>query len=101
MKNLILNTYKCLFLQTATEILRFCSTASTMPCKISQQDSVEMERFWNLQRSKFVNHNGAKMVDAWNVNKLTDAWTKTEVSQLRTLSLCRQTKWGECKEDPY
>ena len=84
MKNLILNTYKCLFLQTATEILRFCSTASTMPCKISQQDSVEMERFWNLQRSKFVNHNGAKMVDVWNVKKLTEIRTKMEIGKLRT-----------------
>ena len=44
------------------------STASTMPSKTSQQGSVEMERFWNLQRSKFVNNNGAKMVD-----KLTEA----------------------------
>ena len=59
--NLILNTYKCLFFQTATENLRCCSTAWTMPCKTSQQDSVEMGSFWNLQHLKFVNHNGAKM----------------------------------------
>ena len=59
------------FFQTATENLLCCSTSSTMPSKTSQQDSVE--KFWNLQRSKFVNHNGAKMVDVWNVSKLTEA----------------------------
>ena len=64
------------FFQTATENLRSCSTASF--------DSVEMERFWNLQHSKFVNYNGTKMVDAWNVNKLTEARTKMEVGKLRT-----------------
>ena len=37
-----------------------------------------------LQHSKFVNHNGAKMVDVWNVNKLTEAQTKMEVGKLRT-----------------
>ena len=49
-----------------------------------RQDSVAMERFWNLQHSKFINHNGAKMVAVWNVNKLTGARTKTEVGKLRT-----------------
>ena len=54
-----------------------------------QSDSVEMERFCNLQRSKFVlllNHirYGAKMVDVWNVNKPTEARTKMEVGKLRT-----------------
>ena len=37
---------------------------------------VEMEgmgRIWNLLRLKYVNHNGAKMIDLWNVNKLTAA----------------------------
>ena len=37
---------------------------------------VEMEgmgRIWNLLCSKYVNHNGAKMIDLWNVNKLTAA----------------------------
>ena len=71
--NLIFNTYRCLFLQTATENLLCCSISATMPSKRSQQDSVEMEKFWNLQHSKFVNHNGAKMVDVWNANKLTEA----------------------------
>ena len=47
-------------------------------------DSVEIGRFWNLQRWKYANHNGAKMIDLWNVNKLTEAWTKTEVGGLRT-----------------
>ena len=69
--NLILNTYRYIYIyiyfQNATENLLF-STASTMPSKTSQQGSVEMERFWNLQRSKFVNNNGDKMVD-----KLTEA----------------------------
>ena len=64
------------FFQTATENLRSCSAASF--------DSVEMERFWNLQHSKFLNYNGTKMVDALNVNKLTEAQTKIEVGKLRT-----------------
>ena len=63
--NLILNTYRCLFFQTVTENVRCCSTALLMACKTSQQDSVEIERFWNRQRSKFVNHNDTKMVDVW------------------------------------
>ena len=33
---------------------------------------------------KFENHNGAKMVDVWNVNKLTEARIKMEVGKLRT-----------------
>ena len=37
-----------------------------------------------LQHSKFVNHNGSKMVDVWNVNKLTEVRTKMEVGKLRT-----------------
>ena len=42
-----------------------------------------MERFRNL--SKFVNHNGTKMVDVrvLNVNKLSEAWTKMKVGKLR------------------
>ena len=51
--NLIVNTYKCLVFQIADENLWYCWTASTM--QASQQDSAEMERFWNLQRSKYVN----------------------------------------------
>ena len=35
-----------------------------------------------LQHSKFVNQNGAKMFDALNVNKLTQAQTKMEVGKL-------------------
>ena len=48
----------------------------------SRHDSVEMKKFWNL--SKFINHNGAKMVDVrvLNVNKLTEGWTKMEVGKL-------------------
>ena len=37
-----------------------------------------------LQHSKFVNHNDAKMVDVWNVNKLTESRAKMEVGKLRT-----------------
>ena len=51
-----------------------------------RQGNVEMEGFWNLQPSKFVNHNGTKMiyVCVWNVNKRTKARTKIEVSKLQT-----------------
>ena len=73
--NLLLNTYRCLFFQTATENVGCCSRALF--------DSVEIRRFWNLQHSKFVNHNGAKMVDVWNVNKLTGTRTEIEVGKLR------------------
>ena len=87
--NLILKLIDVLFFRTVTENLRCCSTASTMP---QSQD-----RFWNLQGSKLVNHNGAKMNYVWNVNKLIEALTKTEVGKLRTraaqwLSRCHQTK---------
>ena len=60
--NLILNTYRCIFFETATENLRCCSTASTMPCKTFQQDKTA----WKWEGSvicKFVNHNSAKMID--------------------------------------
>ena len=63
------------------------STASfdhAMQDESARQDSVEMERFWNLQHSKFVNHNDAKIVDVWNVNKLTETRTKMEVAKLQT-----------------
>ena len=53
-------------------------------CNTCHQDRVEVERFWNLQRSKYVNHNDTKMIDRWNVNKLTAARTKKEVDKLRT-----------------
>ena len=49
-----------------------------------RQDSREMERFWNLQLTKFVNHNGAKIVDVCvlNVNELTEARTKMEAGKI-------------------
>ena len=52
------------------------------------QVNVEMERFWNLQLSKFVNHNDAKMVDVCvlNINKLIEARTKMEVGKLRVIA---------------
>ena len=72
------------FFQTATESLRCCSTASTMACRPCKTgDSVEKKRCWNLQSSKFVNHNGPKMYDVWNVNKLSEARTKMKVGKLR------------------
>ena len=88
------------FSQTATENLRCCSTATfgyAMQDESARQDRVEMERFWNLQHSKFVNHIGPKMVEVWDFNKLMEARTKMEVGKLRTkasqsLSRCRQTK---------
>ena len=52
----------------------------------ARQDSVAMET-WDLhalQHSKFINHNGAKMVAVWNVNKLTETRTKMEVGKLQT-----------------
>ena len=54
------------------------------PCNTSHQDRVETERFWNLQRSKYINHNGAKAIDKWNVNKLSVARIKMEIGKLRT-----------------
>ena len=85
--NLILNTYKCFFLKLLLRI--FNVVRQLRPCNARQASKrKEMERFWNLQRNlqrlKFVNHNGAKMVDVWNVNKLTKARTKMEVGKLRT-----------------
>ena len=71
------------FFQTTSENLSCCSTASTMQHESAKQNSVEKESFWNLKRSKFVNHNGINMVDVWNVNKLTTARTKMEVGKLR------------------
>ena len=55
-------------LQIATEnvqsviVVRHLRSSKTI-----QKDRVELERFLNLQRSKFVNRNGAKMVEVWNV----------------------------------
>ena len=59
----------------------FDSFDHAMQDESARQDSVQMERFWNLQLSKFVNHNGAKMVDVcvWNVKKHTKARTEMEV----------------------
>ena len=73
-------------------------------CNTSHQDSVEMERFWNLQHSKY--HNGAKMTERWNVSKLTAARTKMEVLKLRTKvtqwwGWCHnQTKWAQMQRRP-
>ena len=75
------NTYRYLFFETGTENLQCSSTSSTM-----QGDSARQRgngKVLDLQRSKLVNHNGAKMVYVWNVNKHA-ARTKMEVSKLQT-----------------
>ena len=54
----------------------FDSFNHAMQDESAKQDSVEIERFWNLQRSKFVNYNDAK---------LTDARTKMEVGLDRAM----------------
>ena len=76
--NLILNTYRCIFLKTATE-----------------EHSMLIDRFLRqrgngkvlesaLRHSKLVNHNDAKIVEVWNVKKLSETRTKMEVSKLPT-----------------
>ena len=54
----------------------FDSFNHAMQDESAKQDSVEIERFWNLQRSKFVNYNDAKF---------TDARTKMEVGLDRAM----------------
>ena len=55
-------------LQIATENVQSAIVVRHLrSCKTIQKDRVELERFLNLQRSKFVNRNGAKMVEVWNV----------------------------------
>ena len=55
-------------LQIATENVQSVIVVRHLrSCKTIQKDRVELERFLNLQRSKFVNRNGAKMVEVWNV----------------------------------
>ena len=74
--NLILNSCRCLFFQTATENLR-CCVAQQLHLTARKWKVLES----TLQHSKFTNHNGAKMVDVWNVNKLTESRTKTEIGK--------------------
>ena len=105
--NLIVNTYRShFFLNCYWEPSMLSDSFDhAMQDESARQDSVEMEKFRNLQLSKFINHNDAKMVDAcvWNVTRLTEARTKMEVGKLRT----RGAQWlsgvigGECKEDQY
>ena len=62
--NLILNTYRCLIFKLL--LRNFDVVRQLRPCharRSARQASVEMGRFWNLQLSKFVNHNGAIMID--------------------------------------
>ena len=60
--NVILNTYKCLFFN---QLLRIFDVVGLLRlCQTGQQDSEEMEIFWNLQRSirKFIANN-AKIIN--------------------------------------
>ena len=50
--NLIFTTYKCIFFKLLLRI--FDVFEQLRPCKMSQQDSVEMERIWNLHCSKYI-----------------------------------------------
>ena len=97
--NLIIDTYKCLFTQLLLRIFDVVRQLGPFrPYNTNHQDSVEMEKFWNLQRPKY--HNGAKMIDRWNVNKLTPERNKMEVGKLwarvaQWWSRCHhQTKWA-------
>ena len=92
--NLILNTYRCLFFsncywEPCSNLVQCCSAASSNHAMKDVSARQEMKNFWNLQHSKFVNHNIAKMVDVWNVNRLTEARTKMEVAKLNP---CHQSK---------
>ena len=71
--NLILNTYRCLFLKLLLRVFN-----------VVQQRGNGKVLESALQHLKVVNQNSAKMVDAWNVNKLTEARTKMEAGKLRT-----------------
>ena len=56
------------FFQIATENVQSVNVVRHLrSCKTIQKDRVELEKFWNLQRPKFVNRNGVKMVEVWNV----------------------------------
>ena len=100
--NLINNTYKYFFFKLLLRIFDVVwqLSPSTMQHELSNQD-----------KRGNVNYNGSKLIDRWNVNKLTAAWTKMEVGKLGTRvaqllevrptrSRCHhKTKWSECKED--
>ena len=94
--NLILSIYKCLFSSCCWEFLALCSTALTISktIKTSQQESVQVEMIRSLQCLMFVNHNGTKRIDIWNVNKLTTRRTKMEVCQLRTRVAQWWSRWS-------
>ena len=61
--NLILNAYKCLFLFKLLLKSLMVFDSFDHATRVSKSDSVEMERFWYLQRSRYVNHNGTKTID--------------------------------------
>ena len=61
--NLIFNIYRLQYFQTAMRAFDVVRQLRSCHGIRERQESVEMERFWNLQLSKFVNHNGAKIVD--------------------------------------
>ena len=56
------------FFQIASENVQSVNVVRHLwSCKTIQKDRVELEKFLNLQRPKFVNRNGVKMVEVWNV----------------------------------
>ena len=92
--NLFLSIYKCLFSSCCWEFLTVRFVRLLWPCKTSQQESVQVEMIRSLQCLMFVNHNGTKRIDIWNVNKLTTRRTKMEVCQLRTRVAQWWSRWS-------
>ena len=102
--NLINDTYKYFFFKL---LLRIFDAVWQLRLSTMQHELSNQGKCGN------VNYNGSKMIDRWNVNKLTAARTKMEVGKLRTRvaqwlevrparSRCHhKTKWSECKEDQY
>ena len=56
------------------------------PCNTRHQDSVDSCKWKDsgICRLKYINHKGAKMINRWNVNKITAPRTKMEVGKIRT-----------------
>ena len=70
--NLILNTYRCFFFKLLLRI--FYVVRQLRPRQERRVSKVAWK--WKASKfvsSKFASHNRTKMVDVWNVNKLTEA----------------------------
>ena len=80
--NLILNTYKCLFFKLLLRI--FDVVGQIRLCKTSQRGNEKVLEFANGDVRNTLIYNGTKVIDVWNVNKLTPAWTKMEGGKIRT-----------------